>query len=126
MINKIWAFFIIVGILYCLLTDNLDVINKQLLDSTTTSLKMIMQIFSVMALWLGLMNIAKKSGLLDKFSKLIYPILHKVFPEIPKNHEAFSYMGSNIIANIFGLGNAASPFGLKAMKSLQSLNEKKK
>lgn len=125
MINKIWAFFIIVGILYCLLTDNLDVINKQLLDSTTTSLKMIMQIFSVMALWLGLMNIAKKSGLLDKFSKLIYPILHKVFPEIPKNHEAFSYMGSNIIANIFGLGNAASPFGLKAMKSLQSLNEKK-
>ncbi len=125
MINKIWAFFIITGILFCLLTDKIDVINNQLLTSTTTSLEMIMKIFPVMALWLGLMNVARTSGLLDKFSKLISPLLHKIFPEIPKNHEAFSYMGSNIIANIFGLGNAATPLGLKTMKSLQTLNEKK-
>lgn len=125
MINKIWAFFIIIGILYCLLTNKTDVINEQLLASTTTSLEMMMKIFPVMALWLGLMNIAKKAGLLDKFSKMLSPVLHKIFPDIPKEHETFSYMGSNIIANIFGLGNAATPFGLKAMKSLQSLNEKK-
>ena len=71
------------------------------------------------------MNIAKESGLLDKVSKLIYPLLHKIFPEIPKGHESLGYISSNIIANLFGLGNAATPFGLKAMKSLQSLNKNK-
>lgn len=84
-----------------------------------------MQIFPLVALWLGIMNIAKESGLLKKVSKLIYPILHKIFPDIPKGHEAFGYISSNIIANMFGLGNAATPFGLKAMKSLQSLNKNK-
>ena len=71
------------------------------------------------------MNIAKESGLLDKVSKLIYPLLHKIFPEILKGHESLGYISSNIIANLFGLGNAATPFGLKAMKSLQSLNKNK-
>jgi len=125
MINKIWASFIIIGILFCLLTNKIDVINEQLLTSATTALEMIMKIFPVMALWLGIMNIAKKTGLLDKFSSILSPILNKIFPQIPKGHESFSFMGSNIIANIFGLGNVATPFGLKAMKSLQELNDKK-
>ena len=86
---------------------------------------MIIKIFPVMALWLGLMNIAKNSGLLDKLSKKISPILKFLFPEIPKNHESLNYISSNIIANMFGLGNAATPFGLKAMKSLQKLNKNK-
>ena len=71
------------------------------------------------------MNIAKVSCLLGKFLKLLYPILKKLFPEIPKEHESLSLIASNIIANMFGLGNAATPFGLKAMKSLQELNDKK-
>ena len=86
---------------------------------------MILKILPVMGLWLGIMNIASKSGLLAKFSKLISPILIKIFPDIPKNHESISYISSNIVANMFGLGNAATPFGLKAMKSLQELNPKK-
>ena len=72
------------------------------------------------------MNIAKKSGLLDKVSKAISPFLSKLFPEIPKGHESLGLISSNIIANLFGLGNAATPFGLKAMESLQTLNKDKK
>ncbi len=126
MINKIWAFFIIIGIIFCFFTNKVDVINEQILNSTTTSLEMALKILPVMALWLGIMNIAKEAGLLNKFSKLIYPILKKIFPDIPKNHESFSYMASNMIANIFGLGNAATPLGLKAMASLQELNKSEK
>lgn len=125
MVNKIWGFFIISGIITCLFNNNVELINNEILNSTKDSLDMIIKIFPVMALWLGLMNIAKHSGLLDKLSKKISPILRFLFPEIPKNHESLNYISSNIIANMFGLGNAATPFGLKAMKSLQELNKKK-
>lgn len=125
MINKIWSLFIIIGIIYCILTNKLELLNNEILNSATSALDMIIKIFPVMALWLGIMNIAVKSGLLKKFSKIISPLLKKIFPEIPKNHESLSLIASNIIANIFGLGSAATPFGLKAMKSLQELNQNK-
>lgn len=125
MINKIWGFFIVVGVLFALMTGNIDTINKEILTSSKTALDMILQIFPVMAIWLGIMNIAKKSGLLEKFSKAISPFLRLIFPDVPKNHESLSFISSNIIANMFGLGSAATPFGLKAMKSLQELNDKK-
>ena len=123
MINKIWAFFIITGILFGILTNNVDTVNKQILESGKTTINMILEIFPLMAIWLGIMKIAETSKLLDKFSKILYPILKKIFPEIPKNHKSFSYIGSNIIANLFGLGNAATPFGLKTMQELQKLNK---
>lgn len=125
MVNKLWFVFIISGILYSLLTGNIETINTEILSSSETAFKMICQIFPVIALWLGIMNIAKKSGLLDKLSKKLTPILSRLFPEIPKDHESLGYISSNVIANIFGLGNAATPFGLKAMKSMQELNKKK-
>ena len=125
MVNKIWGFFIIVGILFSIVTGKIDIINEEILNSTKTSFDMVLRILPVMALWLGIMNIASKSGLIEKLSKVLSPLLRKIFPEIPKNHESFSYISSNIIANMFGLGNAATPFGLKAMKSLQELNVKK-
>ena len=125
MINKIWAGFIIIGILYSLLTGNIEIINNEILDCTKTSLDLIMKIFPVMALWLGIMKIAETSGLLSKLSEKLSPVLGKLFPEIPKNHESLSLIASNIIANMAGLGNAATPFGLKAMQSLQEINEKK-
>ena len=118
MINKIWAFFIIVGILFSVITNNLSTLNS-------VTLNMLLEIFPIMALWLGLMNIAKESGLLFKISKAISPLLSKLFPDIPKGHESIGYIASNIIINVFGLGSAATPFGLKAMKSLQELNPKK-
>jgi len=125
MVNKIWGFFIIIGVIYSFFTGKMDVINNEILECTKTALDMAIKIFPVMALWLGIMNIASASGLLTKFANMISPILQKIFPEIPKGHESFGLMASNIAINIFGLGNAATPFGLKAMKSLQNLNSKK-
>lgn len=125
MVNKIWGFFIVVGILFCFATGKVDVLNNEILESTKSSLDMIIKIFPVMALWLGIMNIATESGLLNKLSNALFPILKKLFPEIPKGHESLSLIASNITANLFGLGNAATPFGLKAMKSLQEINDKK-
>ena len=126
MINKLWIGLIVTGSLCLILTGKADLLNTQILSSGKATLELVMQIFPLVSLWLGIMNIAKESGLLDKVSKLIYPLLHKIFPEIPKGHESLGYISSNIIANMFGLGNAATPFGLKAMKSLQSLNKNKK
>ncbi len=125
MINKLWIFFIISGALYLILTGKADVLNTQILSSGKTTLDLVIQIFPLLALWLGLMNIAKASGLLAKASKFISPVLLKLFPEIPRGHESLGLISSNIIANLFGLGNAATPFGLKAMESLQAINKEK-
>lgn len=125
MINIIWGLFIIIGIIYSLLTNNIDIINNQILMSGKKTIEMVLEIFPVMAIWLGLMNIALESGLLFMFSKLISPLLGKIFKDIPKGHESLGFIASNIVINMFGLGSAATPFGLKAMNSLQSINEKK-
>lgn len=125
MVNKIWMFFIVSGVLYALITGNIDTINKEILESSSTAFDMIVKIFPVLALWLGIMKIAETSGLLKKMASLLTPLLTKIFPEIPKNHESLSLIASNIIANMAGLGSAATPFGLKAMDSLQTLNDKK-
>ena len=125
MINIIWMILIFIGIFYGLITNNLDVVNSSIVDSTKVSLDMLLKIFPVLALWMGLTKIAEKSKLLEKLSKGLSPFLTKLFPEIPKGHESLSLIASNMIANIFGLGSAATPFGLKAMTSLQSLNKKK-
>lgn len=125
MTNKLWVFLIVSGSLCLILTGKSDVLNEQILSSGKATLELVMQIFPLVSLWLGIMNIAKESGLLDKVSKFLYPLLHKLFPEIPKGHESFGFISSNILSNMFGLGNAATPFGLKAMKSLQSLNKNK-
>lgn len=125
MINKIWASFLIIGIIFSLFTGKIEVINSEIIECTKTSLELIMQIFPVIALWLGIMKIAEESGLLKKMSSRLSPLLGRLFPEIPKNHESLSLIASNIIANMAGLGSAATPFGLKAMKSLQEINEKK-
>ena len=125
MVNKIWGFFIISGILYSLFTGNIEVINTEILLSASTSFNLIVQMFSVLALWLGIMKIAEASGLLKKLSSKLSKILSFVFPEIPKSHESLSLIASNIIANMAGLGSAATPFGLKAMDSLEKINDKK-
>lgn len=125
MINIIWGLFIVLGILYSFFTNNIELVNNELLKSGASTLKMIFEIFPVMAIWLGLMNIALDSGLLNKLSKLITPVLGKLFPEIPKGHESLGFIASNIAINMFGLGSVATPFGLKGIKSLQELNKKK-
>ena len=124
MINIIWGSFIIVGLIYSFFNPSINMTDI-MLSSSTSTLELIFNILPLMCLWLGLMNIAKESGLLDILSRKITPFLKILFPEIPSNHEAFSYIASNIIMNMLGLGNAATPFGLKAMKSMQELNKTK-
>lgn len=125
MVNKIWIFFICSGSLFLIISGKADVLNSQILSSGKTTLDLVIQIFPLLSLWLGIMNIAKESGLLNKLSSFIYPLLHFIFPEIPRNDESLGLISSNIMANMFGLGNAATPFGLKAMESMQRLNKKK-
>ena len=123
MINYIFSAFFIIGILYSFYTNTN--ISNEMLSASSKSIELILTMIPIMCLWLGIMNIAKKSGLLDKLSKLLTPILKFIFPEIPKDSPCFSYISINIIMNMLGVGNAATPFGLKAMKELQNLNQNK-
>ena len=124
MINYLFSSFFIIGIIYSLLTNNLSISNE-MLNASSKAIELIFTMLPVMCLWLGIVNIAKKSGLLDKLANFLTPLLKIIFPEIPKEHKAFSYISINIIMNMLGVGNAATPFGLKAMKSLQELNNNK-
>lgn len=126
MVNIVWIILMASGIIFGLFTNKLDIINTTIVDSTKVSLEMLFKIFPVLALWMGITKIAEVSGLLKKLSNKLSPLLTKVFPEIPKGHESLSLIASNMIANLFGLGSAATPFGLKAMNSLQKLNKNKK
>ena len=125
MINYIWGGFFIIGIIYSFITGNTEGINNEILTSASSSVNMILQILPIMCLWLGIMQIASDSGLIKKLSRKITPLIPKLFPNIPPEHEALTLISSNIIMNMLGLGNAATPFGLKAMKSMQSLNKEK-
>lgn len=125
MVNIIWCLFIIVGIIGCIIVGKVDILSEIVLNSTKEALDMIIKIFPVMALWLGIMNIASKAGLLKKISTKISPLLHFLFPELDESDETFGYIASNIVANFFGLGNAATPFGIKTMESLQNKNPNK-
>ncbi len=124
MINYIFGLFFIIGIIYSLITGNLD-IGNDMLNASHKGIELIISIIPIMCLWLGIMNIAKKSGLLDILAKKLTPILKIIFSEIPNDSPCFSYIGTNIIMNMLGLGNAATPFGLKAIKEMQTFNKEK-
>lgn len=125
MISRIWLILIVIGISFSIFTGNIDKVNNEILLCGKNALEMSLKILPVMALWLGIARILLKSGLLNKITKIFKPILRLIFPEIPSNHESLDYISSNVISNMFGLGSAATPFGIKAMKSLQELNKDK-
>jgi len=122
--NYIWGLFLIIGIFYSFITGNATEVNKELLNSGESAIEMILKLLPLTCLWLGVMKIAEDSGLLNKLSKKISPLLKYIFPEV-KDNKTISFISSNIIMNMLGLGNAATPFGLKAMQELQKENTKK-
>ena len=124
MINVIFSLLTVIGIIYSLLVGRANNISNIILGSASKTFELAVNIFAFMALWLGIINIANKSGLLDKVTYLLKPLLKKIFPEIPENHESLNYISTNFVANMFGLGNAATPFAIKAMKSLKELNNR--
>ncbi|MBM7577477.1 nucleoside recognition domain-containing protein [Jeotgalibacillus terrae] len=123
MVNLIWIFMLISGILFSFFNGTVDEVNKGLLQSAGQSVELVIGFVAVFTLWLGMMEIAKRAGLLQLVTKLGYPFIRRLFPDLPKNHPAAGYIMTNLSANFFGLGNAATPFGVKAMKELQSMNK---
>ncbi len=125
MINKLWGFFIIVGIVFSLIMGNISSLNDTILTSATSGVNMVLDLLPIIVLWCGIMQIAEKSGLLDKIGKVMRPLLSKLFPSLKKDSKALGYITSNIAANMMGLGSAATPFGLKAMEEMQKENKNK-
>ena len=125
MMNFIWVGMVIIGIGVAVFTQNTQIINTVVIHNTQEAVTFAIGLTGIMAVWLGLMNVAKKSGLIKSISKLMSPIIRLLFPEIPKNHPAISAIVMNMVANMFGAGNSATALGLKAMEEMQSLNHKK-
>lgn len=121
MVNYLWAIFLVVGILYSIINRS-NSITDVLLTSGSKAIDMVLGLIPLMCLWLGTMKIAETSGLLDIVSKKLSKFIKVIFPEIPDGDPAIGYISSNIVMNMLGLGNAATPFGLKAMSELQRLN----
>ena len=125
MINKIWFLFISIGIVFGIINNKIDLINTQIIKSAKESLDIFLNIFPTLVLWVGVMNIVSESGLLIKISNFMYPLFKHIFPDIKKGDEALSYISSALTANFLGMSNAATPFSIKAMKSLQEINTNK-
>lgn len=125
MINKIWGFFIIIGIIFTIFMGNTANLNETILNSASFGVKMVMDLLPIIVLWSGIMKLAEKSGILVKIGNFMKPVLSKLFPSLKKDSKALGYITSNICANMMGLGSAATPFGLKAMEEMQKENENK-
>lgn len=125
MISFIWAGLIVVGVVYYFFSGNLNALNNEVLTNANKALKLMLEIMPIIVLWTGIMKIAEDSGVLTKFSNTLEPLLRKLFPSVKKDSLALGYIASNIAANALGLGSAATPAGLKAMKELQKENNQK-
>ena len=126
MLNYLWAAMIAIGIIYAAFTGNLEAITNAALDSAGEGISLCITTAGVMALWMGLMEIAQQAGLVAKLTRGISPLLGFLFPRIPKGHKAREYIATNIIANVLGLGWACTPAGLKAMEELAKLEEERR
>ena len=125
MLNDLWAGMILVGIIYGALTGRMADVTNAALDSSKEAVTLCITMLGVMSFWVGLMEIAQRSGLIAAASRKLQPVVHFLFPDVPEGHEANRHITTNIIANILGLGWAATPAGLMAMKSLQEVNPNK-
>lgn len=125
MLNKIWPFFIIISFVYAIYSGNILNINNAIFDSAEQTVNLSLTMFGTLCLWNGIMKIAIKTSLIDKLSKLLKPIISLIFPELKNNEKINKEISMNMVANILGLGNAATPLGLKAMESMQKINTDK-
>lgn len=125
MLNYLWAGMITVGIIYGVLTGNMEAVTGGALDSAKEAISLCLNMCGIMALWMGLMEIAQTSGLIEVLTKKISPFVSFLFPRIPKDHPAREAISTNIIANVLGLGWAATPAGLRAMEELAKLEEER-
>lgn len=125
MLNKLWGFMILIGISFGIITGEVEALSNAAIDSAGEAVSLAITMLGIMAMWTGLVEIAKRSGLLNILTQKLSPLLKFLFPRIPKNHVVNEYIAANIIANILGLGWAATPMGLKAMKELAVLERER-
>jgi spore maturation protein A len=112
----------IIGLVFAMINGRMSEVNEAIFQSANEAVTLCIGLVSILVFWLGIMRIAQDSGLLEKLSRLFRPFVKRLFPEVPDNHPAMGYILSNMMANMFGLGNAATPLGIKAMEQLKVLN----
>jgi len=122
LLNVIWLLLLATGILAAAINGNIDIVTKAALGAARDAVEVCFNLVGIMSLWLGIMKIAEKGGLIQGLAWLVRPVMVKLFPGIPPNHPAMGAIILNLSANILGLGNAATPFGMKAMQEMQRLN----
>lgn len=125
LLNILWPIFIIISFGFAIFTGNIDKINDAIFSSTNDAVNLCISLLGTICLWNGIMKIASKTSIIDKFTKVLNPLINFLFPDIDKNDEVHKEISMNMVANILGLGNAATPIGLKAMKSMQKQNKNK-
>ena len=125
MLNFLWAGMMIIGVVYAALTGNISEVTTAALDSSKEAVTLCLTMLGVMSFWLGLMEIATKARIIQALSKMLRPAIHFMFPNLPANHKANEHITTNVIANILGLGWAATPAGLQAMEALGELQEER-
>ncbi len=126
MLNFIWGGMILIGILYAAFHGTMPEVGEAALTSARDAVSLCITMLGVMGLWLGLMEIAKASGIMERLTRRLRPVLRFLFPNIPANHPCLEAIGINLIANLLGLGWAATPAGLKAMEQLSELEKERK
>jgi spore maturation protein A len=122
MVNIIWVMLTAIGILFAMINGTMNEVNEAIFNGAKEAVTLCIGLISILVFWLGMMRIAEDAGLLKKLAALFRPIVKKLFPEVPNDHPAMGYILSNMMANMFGLGNAATPLGIKAMEELKELN----
>lgn len=125
MLNYLWAFMVLIGIVYGAVTGNIEAVSNGILDSATEAVTLCIKMLGIIAMWTGIMHIGEKSGLVDAAARKLSPLIRFLFPNIPDKHPAKEHIATNMIANFLGLGWAATPAGLKAMESLKELDEER-
>ncbi|MGI6126853.1 MAG: nucleoside recognition domain-containing protein [Planifilum sp.] len=122
MVNHIWLWMILSGVVAAVVQGRVDLVTQAALTGAKEAVAVCIGLISILVFWMGMMRIAQDAGLLEKLARLLRPAVRFLFPSVPPDHPAMGYILSNISANMFGLGNAATPMGIKAMEELQKLN----
>ena len=125
MLNILWPAFIILSYIYSIISGKIDEINNGLFESLSDTVELTLTFLGTICLWNGIMQIAKNTSLIEKMSNFLQPVINFLFPDLKKNKAAKNEISMNMIANILGLGNAATPLGIKAMQTMQKENAKK-
>lgn len=125
MLNILWPIFLIISFIYALFCGRIPEVNNSIFESTKAAVELSITLLGTICLWNGIMEVASKTSIVKHLSKILNPIIKKLFPDIKKEDKVHEEITMNIIANIMGLGNAATPLGLKAMKSMQKNNKDK-